>query len=312
MKNKSGNEAEINLLLVAMLRKAGLKADPLLLSTKSHGYAYSNYPIIDRFNYVVCRAMINDKPVYLDASRPNLGFGRLDWDCYNGHARVINEEATPVDLLSDSLIETKTTSLVLGIENGSKILGTVQQMTGYYESLSIRDLISENGFKQFVEEVTSDKPADVEIEDFRVDYLPDLDDPVQISYNLELKLEKKDIIYVDPMFGEGFTENPFTAIHRIYPVEMPYTLDETFIARIEVPKEYRVDELPKPARMNLDVEGKSFFEYLIQNSGGVILLRTRVKVHRSYFLPEEYKMLRDFFSVVVNKQNEKIVLRKIK
>ena len=312
LKNKSGNEAEINLLLVAMLRKAGLKADPLLLSTKSHGYAYSNYPIIDRFNYVVCRAMINDKPVYLDASRPNLGFGRLDWDCYNGHARVINEEATPVDLLSDSLIETKTTSLVLGIENGSKILGTVQQMTGYYESLSIRDIISENGFKQFVEEITNDKPADVEIEDFRVDYLPDLDDPVQISYNLELKLEKKDIIYVDPMFGEGFTENPFTAIHRIYPVEMPYTLDETFIARIEVPKEYRVDELPKPARMNLDVEGKSFFEYLIQNSGGVILLRTRVKVHRSYFLPEEYKMLRDFFSVVVNKQNEKIVLRKIK
>ena len=95
LKNKKGSEAEINLLLVAMLRKAGSNADPVILSTRSHGYAYSNYPIMERFNYVVCRLMINDKIIYLDASKPLLGFGRLHWECYNGHARVINAEATP-------------------------------------------------------------------------------------------------------------------------------------------------------------------------------------------------------------------------
>src|SRR6186997_2941791 len=84
LKDKKGSEAEINLLLVAMLRKAGLPADPLMLSTKSHGYALPVYPIMDKFNYVVCRTAIGGKTFYLDASRPRLGFGRLTWECYNG------------------------------------------------------------------------------------------------------------------------------------------------------------------------------------------------------------------------------------
>lgn len=312
LKNRSGSESEINLLLVAMLRKAGVNADPLMLSTKSHGYAFPNYPVIDRFNYVICRAMINGKPVYLDASRPNLGFGRLHWECYNGHARVINEEATAVELIPDSLVEAKTMSLLLSTDEKQEIVGRMEQIPGYYESLSVRDRIAEKGFNEFVKEVKNDKTADVEIDNFRIDYLPNLDEQIQTSYEFKLNIDKKDIIYLDPMFGEGFTENPFTAERRTYPVEMPYTLDETFIARIELPQGYKVDEMPRPARMNLDEEGKSFFEYLIQNTGGVISLRSRVKVHRSYFLPEEYKLLRDFFSVVVNKQNEKIVLKKIK
>jgi hypothetical protein len=44
-----------------MLRKAGLLADPLMLSTKSHGYALSVYPMMDKFNYVVCRTAIGGK-----------------------------------------------------------------------------------------------------------------------------------------------------------------------------------------------------------------------------------------------------------
>jgi transglutaminase-like putative cysteine protease len=102
LKDKKGSEVEINLLLVAMLRKAGLPADPLMLSTKSHGYTLPVYPIMDKFNYVVCRTAVGGKTFYLDASRPRLGFGRLTWECYNGHARVINQEASSVEFSSDS------------------------------------------------------------------------------------------------------------------------------------------------------------------------------------------------------------------
>jgi hypothetical protein len=85
-----------------MLRKVGLSADPLMLSTKSHGYALSVYPIMDKFNYVVCSTSIGGRTLYLDASHPRLGFGHLNWECYNGHARVINQEATSVEFSSDS------------------------------------------------------------------------------------------------------------------------------------------------------------------------------------------------------------------
>ena len=56
LKSRNGSEAEINLLLTAMLKKADLDADPVLLSTRSHGYAYAMYPLMDRFNYVISNA----------------------------------------------------------------------------------------------------------------------------------------------------------------------------------------------------------------------------------------------------------------
>ncbi|MEO8771879.1 MAG: transglutaminase domain-containing protein [Ferruginibacter sp.] len=95
LKTRNGNEAEINLLLTDMLKKAGLNADPVILSTRSHGIVYALYPLLDRFNYVITRLQVNNNDYYLDASQPGLGFGKLTNDVYNGHARVINESATP-------------------------------------------------------------------------------------------------------------------------------------------------------------------------------------------------------------------------
>jgi len=81
---------------------------------------------------------------------------------------------------------------------------------------------------------------------------------------------------------------------------------------MDIPQGYEVSELPASTKVNFDEEGRSFFEYIVENAGGVISFRTRVKMHRSYFLPDEYKILHDFFDLVVSKQSEKIVLRRVK
>ena len=114
------------------------------------------------------------------------------------------------------------------------------------------------------------------------------------------------------MFGEGYKENPFKSATRAYPVEMPYAFDETYLLTTDVPSGYEVDELPKSIRVNFDEEGKSFFEYIISNSGGVISFRSRIKLTRSYYLPDEYEILREFFNLIVNKHNEQIVFKKKK
>lgn len=50
-KDKTGNVAEINLMLTAMLRHAGLTANPVLVSTRSNGIAL--FPNRTAFNYVI-------------------------------------------------------------------------------------------------------------------------------------------------------------------------------------------------------------------------------------------------------------------
>ena len=48
-----GTSADVNLLLIAALREAGLPAHPLLLSTRDHGRVNKEFPLLERFNYVV-------------------------------------------------------------------------------------------------------------------------------------------------------------------------------------------------------------------------------------------------------------------
>lgn len=312
LKARNGNEAEINLLLTAMLRKAGFDANPVMLSTRSHGYSYALYPLLDRFNYVITQLTLDNTIYYLDASHSRLGFGYLGFECYNGHARVINPEATPVEFISDSLVERKLSSVFLVNDGKGGMSGTMQQTPGYFESYNIRNKVKENGQEQLFGEVKKAFNADVTIKDPAIDSLNKYEELLGIRYEFQLNNDKEDIIYFNPMFGEGMKENPFKSANRLYPVEMPYAFDETYLLRMDIPEGYEVDELPKQVVVKLNEEDDGNFEYRLSVSNGAISLRSRIRMKRAYFMPEEYDMLREFFNLVVKKHNEQIVFKKKK
>ena len=310
LKTRNGNEAEINLLLTAMLRKADLYAEPVILSTRAHGYTYALYPLINRFNYVITRLIIDGKDFYLDASRPRIGFGKLGLESYNGHARVINENATPVDLAADSLLEGKVTSVFIINDDKGNLTGSLQQTPGYYESYSLRNRIKDKGKEQLFNDIKKEFNAEIEIAETAIDSLDKYDQPLGIRYKFNIKSDSEDIIYFNPMFGEAWKENPFKSLQRTYPVEMPYTFDQTYLLRLDIPKGYVVDELPKQIMVKLNEEDDGFFEYRLSESNGSISLRSRIKIKRAFFMPEEYEYLREFFNLVVKKHSEQIVFKK--
>jgi hypothetical protein len=88
-------------------------------------------------------------------------------------------------------------------------------------------------------------------------------------------------------------------------------MDFTYLLTMEVPKGFRVDELPKSAQVKFN-ENQGFFEYLIQQNQGGIQMRVHLKLDKATFFPEEYNNLRDFFAYVVKKESEQIVFKKIK
>ncbi|PZP49535.1 MAG: hypothetical protein DI598_07610, partial [Pseudopedobacter saltans] len=58
-KNKKGNTADINLLLIAALRNQGFNADPVLIGTRETLRPSESYPFMSRFNYIVCKVNIS-------------------------------------------------------------------------------------------------------------------------------------------------------------------------------------------------------------------------------------------------------------
>lgn len=310
LKTKNGNEAEINLLLTAMLLKAGLLADPVILSTRSHGFTYPLYPMLNRFNYVITRFNLNGKYYFLDASKPGLGFGRLNYDAYNGHARIVNKEATPVELSADSLQESKIISVFAVNDEKGNLTGSIEQMPGYYESYGLRKKVKEKGKEQLFNDIKKAFNNEIEIRDPVIESMDEYDQPLIIRYKFDLKNDNENIIYFSPMFGEESKENPFKAAQRSYPVEMYYATDQMYLLRLDIPKGYIIDELPKSMLVKLNENNDGFFEYKLSESNGIISLRSRIKIKRTFFTPDEYEMLREFFNMVVKKHSEQIVFKK--
>jgi len=311
-KKRNGSVAEINLLLVAMLRHENILADPAVLSTRDNGYCSETYPIIDDFNYVICVAHNHDETFYLDASEPLIGFDHLPIECYNGQVRVINKEK-PIAVYfdADSLREEKRTAILIINDEKGKPTGSFESILGYYESYNVREKTKKKSTADFFKDIQSGYGGDIEISNSGIDSLDKLEYPVKVHYDFDLKNATEDVIYFNPMMSEAYKENPFKSADRKYPVEMPYTMAESYTFNMEIPEGYDVEELPKSARVMLN-EKEGLFEYLIQKGGTGIQMQMRIKLNKAVFLPEDYNSLRDFFGFVVKKQSEQIVFKKKK
>ncbi len=313
LKNKKGSISDINLMLVCMLRLQNIEADPVWIGTRDNGITHAIYPIVQQYNKVICVTTINGKMFLLDASEPMLGFGYLPPDYYNGHSRRITAMSSPLYLNTDSLKERKVTSIIMiNKENSTQWKGSFSSLLGYYESLDLRGDVKEKGKDEFIKELKKGYSIDIELQNPSFDSLNNYDEPVQVKYEFEVDHGDEDIIYFNPMLAERYKENLFKSAQRFYPVEMPFTFDETYIISAQVPPGYVLDELPKPMVVKLNEDDDGLFEYRISESGGTISLRSRVRIKRTVFAPEEYEMLREFFNLIVAKQSEQIVFKKKK
>ncbi|MBO9729998.1 MAG: DUF3857 domain-containing protein [Chitinophaga sp.] len=308
---KSGTVADINILLVAMLKKAGLFASPAILSTRSNGYVYQFYPLYTRFNYVVATVNLGDENITLDASHPLLGFCRLPSECYNGAARTVDEFATPIALGADSLKEQKFTSVMLGKIKDGMMEGSFMQRPTYFESYAVRNKVKEKGQDEFFKQIGKSYTGDMELKNKEIEDLKNLEDPVMVKYEFDMQLGNEDILYINPMLGEAYKSNPFKSMERKFPVEMTSVSDEVYSFNMDVPDGYVIDELPKPTIANFN-ENEGQFQYLIQQAENHIQLRCRIKLNKANFGPDDYPTLREFFDLIVKKQAEQIVLKKKK
>jgi hypothetical protein len=301
---------DLNLLLVAMLHQKGFKADPVLLSTREYGFNLSKYPILDRLNYVIARLSLNGAVYYLDIAHPQLGFGQLAGNCYNGHARIIsNTDSAWVYFEADSLMHKKTTMVI--ISNGEKGLeGSYQSIMDPQASYDIRERVSEIGEKEYFSRIQTAYGEEAEIQHTHLDSLDKKEQPVTVRYDFGLKQASgAPMIYFNPFFGDGLRENPFRAADRKYPVEMNHATDDLYLFNLDIPAGYVVEELPKSAKVAFNGDQGSF-EYLIAKQENTIQLRCRLKLNRASFPPDDYESLRDFYAFIVKKESEQIVLKK--
>jgi len=308
---KNGNSAEINLLLIAMLNEAGIEANPVILSTRDNGMLPVAHATLSDCNYVIASAVINEIPVLLDATEVNLSAGLLPFRCLNGTGRMIKRDIVD-DVALTNVKSTSNTLVFMELKEGKFSGNVVSSETGL-NAFNFRESVKKAGGRKEYFDKLRNSSTDVLFNDYKYTNVDSAYQQLEKRYTIELQNQSEsdaDIIYIDPVLLVRTTKNPFTSPTREYPVDFGVASDEIYQLNLIVPDGYTVEELPQSKSYTL--EGKSaMFMYRIQKIDNRIILSTRLNIGKTLFLPAEYPQLKDFFDIVVAKESEQIVLKKI-
>ena len=308
--DKKGNSADINLLLVAMLNKAGIAANPVILSTRENGILSIAHATISDCNYVIAQAVIDGNTFLMDATEPDIQPGTLPYRCLNGEGHLIKqEESEPVQLHNNKT--STSTTLLLKLTNGI-FAGTVSSRETGLNAFDFRKSVKSAGGNKEKFEKVKNNSSDIDYLDYKYTNLDSLNLPMTIEYKIALK-EKPDttagIIYIDPVLIVREKENPFKSPARNYPVDFGVPFVEYYNLQLIIPDGYMVEELPQNKFLTLEDKGGQF-QYGVSQVGDKILVNFNFTINKPIFLPSEYLMLRSFYDLVINKEAEQIVLKK--
>ncbi|AWG25172.1 DUF3857 domain-containing protein [Flavobacterium kingsejongi] len=310
-KDKVGNAAEINLMLTAMLRYAGIGANPIILSTRSNGIAF--FPSRTAFNYVICGVEIDNGIIFLDATSKNTQPNILPSRALNWFGRIIRENKSSAEVsLDPKLVSKETVSIIATMDDTGKITGKARDQYSEYNAYNFRENFAGLSKDSYVEKLEK-KYSGIEIDDYTTTNEKDLTLPVIENFSFGHSGLVEHIgnkIYFSPLLHYTIRQNPFTQETREYPVDFRYPYQDRYLINITIPKGYEVESLPAPISLTME-ENIGNFKYNIISSGEQIQLKVSFDMNYSNVSPEYYETLKNFYKGMIEKQNEKVVLKKV-
>lgn len=311
VEERVGNVAELNLLLVNLLLKAGHKVKPALLKTRSRGILNEGFPSLSEFNYVVAEVTIDDEVLLLDATSKSVPMGKLPT-----RANTINYMTVEEDGGFIKAYRNPNTYKVINMLNyevdldNEVLLGAGKYRYSDYAAILERSSINVIDKGEADDEVEENENITTTIS---IDNEDDIYKP--ITYQLEEKLYDQirvieDKIFIDACLDSSYDESPFIEEEREFPIFYSYKLNIIRSHQIRIPEGYVVESLPEPIVVRIgESDGKYIYECKEQN--GAVMISMTLLVNTDIILSDQYEGVKQFYDLIEKKHKEKIVLTKI-
>lgn len=310
LERKKGTSGDINLLMASMLEKAGFEVDLVLLSTRDHGFIRKPYPMSRQLNYVVCRLLVKDKFIFLDATEKYIPIDFLPERCLNGEGLLVSNKNTGWISLAPKAKSKSTITAELALNEMAELNGTITYLKDGYDAVATRKQILSKGKDEYVKDFSKRKSWSVENSSFENTETFDKAFKEQHSISLnDHATSGGDVVYINPFIESQLVENPFKTEKREYPVDYGSPQDKTYMCKITLPENYEVDELPQSKVVALPGNAARFL-YNVSLLGNTINITSSFQINKALFVQDEYPNIREFYNIVVAKQAEQIVLKR--
>jgi len=306
-----GNSADINLMLVSMLRYASLNANPILVSTKNNGIPI--FPTRYGFNYVLASVEFNGKLYLMDATDPFSGINLLPDRVMNWEGRLIRPDGTSEGIGLYPNYVSQRMKYVQAEIKGDVLEASVRERLGGHFAKKYRSRFIGTETKEQIKAIKT-TISDVHFSDYAVKDLDNLKPNLSLSYKAESPSMMENIngnLYISPMLFFGHVSHPFKSDKRSYPIYFEFPKSERYTVNLAIPEGYEVTSIPEGAKANLANNLGSYTYLLKQVSPQMLQLSVSLDINSPIILPSDYEYIKAFYNQIAEKEKEKIVLTKI-
>jgi len=314
VRNGTGDNAQINAVLISILKEAGIKAYPVMMSRRSLGRLPLTYPSIDQLNtFIVMAETSSGERYFMDGSAYYGGLNMLPTDLLVDKARIFgyNTENNWIDLTM--IAKNQFLNMIFAkIDNDGNITGHCNRNMLNQPAYHFKKMYNElQDTTTYVDKLNIE--LSVEIDSIMLDGQRDLLTN-KISQNFNFKKTNQqdaEYLYINPLIFAHFTKNDFTQSDRKLPIEFNYPYKFIISANIELPDNYTLEEIPRSEKFVLNDNCGSLVYLIKQVNDKMIQVNYRFELNSILFPQTEYEFVKTFWGQVAAKNNELIVLKKI-
>ena len=313
---RNGSNADLNFILISILKDFGLEAYPVVLSRRSSGMLPYNFPSLQKLNtFIVAVYDINkQKYVFLDGSMDVPALNILPLELSVNKARILSpkekEEKKWVNVMA--LADNKSFMKIEARLEGNQVKG--HRSTILYGQEAVEYQANE---KHKQDSIVSNPESNgslknkLTVTNLKVKKQENDRALIEEEFDFVLQTDRTDDhLYINPMLFPHLKSNPFIQTERVLPIEFPYPYKFTMLTTLTLPEGYEVEETPQPQVIRTQGDGLQC-KYMIQRQGNTISLNYIFYLKEPIFLTEQYKQLQELWTKVIEKNNEILVLKKI-
>jgi len=308
-KTKSGNAADINLLLISAFRSAGLEANPLLISTLDNGILNIVSPNINNLDFVIASVKI-DKQFYLfDATSFNSKVNMLperDWNDFG----ILIEKDKGTDLyFSNNSISKKELVIKADIDvQNSEIKGILTKKEIGLYAIDAYDSFDDNKDK-YNQAFKTDYGVNIKDVESKLSSNGDFESKMNFSSANLMDVVGSKIILNPLLFLNIGNENFDQKEERKNQIDFISAFTREKKVEINIPDGYKVADLPKPKKISTDDKEISF-SYNIELVNNKLIVISKVDVASQNYPKEYYPFFKQIWKIISDSENQVISLIK--
>jgi hypothetical protein len=307
---KKGSSGDINLILINLLKDAGLEVYPMMVSERGHGKVNASYPFEGQFNNVMAYVIIGNNKYILDAAGPYTPPNLVPLSVINTTAYIVNrKKGGLISLKEDEKIAKNQVFVVSTLQDDGMVKGEATIYSYDYARLRRKwDYSSDK--EKFKESYLTRGITEMKIDSFSVKNLTNDSLPMEQKIEFELPVTSSGgykLVRLN-MFS-GFEKNPFLSDIRFTNVDYGCMQNNILTQHIQVPEDLVPDGLPKNIRLIMP-DTSIAISRIIEFKNNALDAQYKIQVNKSIFTADEYPALKEFFKKMSEILDENVVLRK--